>query len=42
MMKLFVLCVLGYIAQVIIVALVIQLIEKQSRWLIEQQSRWFW
>jgi uncharacterized membrane protein YkvA (DUF1232 family) len=42
MMKLFVLCVLGYIAQVIIVALVIQLIEKQSRWLNEQQSRWFW
>jgi hypothetical protein len=42
MMKLFVLCVLGYVAQVIIFALVIKLIDRQSRWLLEKQSGWIW
>lgn len=30
-MKMFVLCIVGYIAQIVIIALVVQLIEKQPR-----------
>jgi len=31
LMKMFVLCIVGYIAQIVIIALVVQLIEKQPR-----------